>query len=145
MPTVEADIQVAPGQGPTESELIVRWRQALPLRLNLSLDDSGSKATGRYQASATLSVDHWWTLNDLFYLTQGRDLGGGEPGARGTRNGNLHYSLPLGYWGLGFNAPLQLLSERGRSLPGLPPQRQWRAAGHHARAWCSAMRAVKPR
>lgn len=104
VPTVEADIQIVPGQGLSESELIIRWSQALPLRLNLSLDDSGSKATGRYQASATLSVDHWWTLNDLFYITQGRDLGGGEPGARGTRNGNLHYSLPLGYWGLGFNA-----------------------------------------
>ena len=104
VPTVEADIQIVPGKGPAESELILRWRQALPLRLSLSLDDSGTRATGRYQASATLSADHWWTLNDLFYLTQGRDLGGGEPGARGTRNASLHYSLPLGYWGLGFNA-----------------------------------------
>lgn len=104
VPTVEADIQIVPGKGPTESELILRWRQALPLRLNLSLDDSGTRATGRYQLSATLSADHWWTLNDLFYLTQGRDLGGGEPGARGTRNTSLYYSLPLGYWALGFNA-----------------------------------------
>lgn len=104
MPTVEADIQIVPGKGPAESELVLRWRQALPLRLNLSLDDSGTRATGRYQLSATLSADHWWTLNDLFYLTQGRDLGGGEPGARGTRNTSLYYSLPLGYWALGFNA-----------------------------------------
>jgi hemolysin activation/secretion protein len=95
VPTVEADIQIVPGKGPAESELILRWRQARPLRLSLSLDDSGTRATGRYQASATLSADHWWTLNDLFYLTQGRDLGGGEPGARGTRNASLHYSLPL--------------------------------------------------
>ncbi len=96
VPTVEADIQIVPGKGPAESELVLRWRQALPLRLNLSLDDSGTRATGRYQLSATLSADHWWTLNDLFYLTQGRDLGGGEPGARGTRNTSLYYSLPLG-------------------------------------------------
>ena len=104
VPTVEADIQIVPGKGPAESELVLRWRQSLPLRLNLSLDDSGTRATGRYQVNATLSADHWWTLNDLFYLTQGRDLGGGEPGARGTRNTSLHYSLPLGYWTLGFNA-----------------------------------------
>lgn len=104
VPTVEADFQIAPGVSPTESELLIQWRQAFPLRLHLSLDDSGAKSTGRYQASATLSVDHGWTLNDLFYFTQGRDLGGGDPGPRGTRNASLHYSLPLGYWGLGFNA-----------------------------------------
>lgn len=104
VPTVEADFQIAPGASPTESELLIQWRQAIPLRLHLSVDDSGAKTTGRYQASATLSVDHWWTLNDLFYFTQGRDLGGGDPGPRGTRNASLHYSLPLGYWGLGFNA-----------------------------------------
>jgi hemolysin activation/secretion protein len=104
IPTVEADVRIAPGASPTESELLIQWRQAFPLRLHLSLDDSGSKATGRYQAGATLSVDHWWTLNDLFHFTQGRDLGGGDPGARGTRNTSVHYSLPLGHWGLGFNA-----------------------------------------
>lgn len=104
VPTVEADFRIVPGTSPTESELLIQWRQAFPLRLHLSLDDSGATTTGRYQASATLSVDHWWTLNDLFYYTQGRDLGGGEPGPRGTRNASLHYSLPLGHWGLGFNA-----------------------------------------
>ena len=104
VPTVEADVQIVPGASPADSELLIQWRQAFPLRLNLSLDDGGARSTGRYQASATLSVDHWWTLNDLFYFTQGRDLGGGDPGDRGTRNTSVHYSLPLGYWGLGFNA-----------------------------------------
>lgn len=104
VPTVQADIQIIPGAAPGESELLVRWQQALPLRLHLSLDDGGSRSTGRYQASATLSVDHWWTLNDLFYVTQGRDLGGGEPGERGTRNASLHYSVPMGRWALALNA-----------------------------------------
>lgn len=104
VPTVQADIQITPGAEPGRSELLVRWQQALPLRLNLSLDDAGSRATGRYQGSATFSVDHALALNDLFYLSLGRDLGGGAPGARGTRNASVHYSLPMGHWALALNA-----------------------------------------
>jgi hemolysin activation/secretion protein len=104
VPTAQADIQIAPGAEPGQSELIVRWQQALPLRLNLSLDDGGSQATGRYQGNATLSLDHALAINDLFYLSLGRDLGGGMPGTRGTRNASLHYALPMGHWALALNA-----------------------------------------
>lgn len=104
LPTVQASIELLPGQAPGQSELIVHWQQTLPLRLDLSLDDAGARSTGRYQGSASLAVDHWWTLNDLFYLSWGRDLGGGEPGPRGTRNASLHYSMPLGHWALAFNS-----------------------------------------
>jgi len=104
VPTVQAEIQIAPGAEPGLSTLLIRWQQALPLRLSLSLDDAGSRATGRYQSSATFSVDHALALNDLFYLSLGRDLGGGAPGTRGTRNASLHYSLPMGHWALALNA-----------------------------------------
>lgn len=103
MPTVDADIQIAPGDEPGQSEWHIRWEQKRPVRWSFTLDDSGPRATGRYLANATLSVDHGLTLNDLFYVTAGRDLGGGDPGIRGSRNGNLHYSLPWGYWTLAIN------------------------------------------
>jgi hemolysin activation/secretion protein len=79
LPTVAADLQIEPGGAPTQSDLVVSWRQVLPFRFNATLDDSGSKSTGKYQGSATLSYDHWWTLNDLFYVTLNQDLGGGQP------------------------------------------------------------------
>lgn len=107
VPTAEADIQIVPAEHPGESDLLIQWTQGTPLRLNLSLDDSGSHATGRYQASTSLSYDHWWTLNDLFYITLGHDAGGGDPGQRGTRNTSVHYSVPWGYWTLSLNASRQ--------------------------------------
>ncbi|MDR7097263.1 ShlB/FhaC/HecB family hemolysin secretion/activation protein [Hydrogenophaga laconesensis] len=102
IPTVEADIQIAPANTPDRSDLVITWRQAFPFRFNATLDDSGSKATGRYQGSTTLSYDHWWTLNDLFYVTLNHDLGGGSPGARGTRGHTVHYSVPWHHWLLAF-------------------------------------------
>lgn len=104
LPTVESDIVVEPAEAPGESDLLITWRQPNPFRLNLSLDDGGTRATGRYQGRVTVSYDHWWTLNDLFYVSIHHDLGGGEPGLRGTDGRTLHYSLPWGHWLLGVTA-----------------------------------------
>lgn len=106
VPTAEADIKLEPAQGegalPGQSDLVISYRQAFPLRLAVSVDDSGSDATGKYQGSITLSYDNWWTLNDLFYVSVNHDLGGGNAGPRGSRGSTVHYSLPFGYWNLGF-------------------------------------------
>lgn len=106
VPTAEADIQIAPSEdkdtGAGDSDLVISYRQGLPIRLTLSADDSGTKATGKYQGSATLSLDNWLTLNDLFYISFNHDLGGGDNGVRGSQSHVVHYSLPFGYWGLAF-------------------------------------------
>lgn len=108
VPTAEADIQIVPAEGadakPGESDVVIHWKQALPLRLSLSLDDSGSDSTGKYQGNVALSFDHLLTLNDLFYLSYNHDLGGGQSGERGSKGHTLHYSLPYGYWMLGITA-----------------------------------------
>ncbi|MBU0587054.1 MAG: ShlB/FhaC/HecB family hemolysin secretion/activation protein [Gammaproteobacteria bacterium] len=101
VPTAEADIQITPGEQPGESDLLVVYQQRFPLRVSLSADDSGTKATGKYQGSATLSVDNFLGFNDLLYLTFNHDLGGGSTGPRGTQGSSTHYSLPYGYWMLG--------------------------------------------
>lgn len=68
VPTSEADIQIVPAEGdhaqPGESDVLIHWKQKLPLRLSLSLDDSGSESTGKYQGNVALSLDHLLTLND---------------------------------------------------------------------------------
>lgn len=106
VPTAEADIQITPAEGPDarpgESDLVIRWKQGMPFRVNLAMDDSGSKSTGMYQGSVTVAYDDWWTLNDLFYVSLNHDLGGGYPGRKGTRGYTVHYEVPYGYWLLGF-------------------------------------------
>jgi hemolysin activation/secretion protein len=104
VPTAEADIEIVPADAPGHSDLVIRWTQDLPLRLSLGVDDSGSRRTGKYQGSVTLSHDHWWTLNDLFYVSLNRDLGGGDGSGSGTHGATVHYSLPVGYDLLAFTA-----------------------------------------
>lgn len=102
VPTAEADIQIEPAQGEGaqlgDSDLVISYRQSFPFRLTFNVDDSGTKATGRYQGSVTVSYDNALSLNDLFYVTSTHSMGGGDSGPRGTRANTIHYSLPMGYW-----------------------------------------------
>ena len=108
VPTAEADIQIAAANDaqarPGESDIIISWKQGVPFRLNLAADNAGTKSAGKYQGTVTLSYDHWWTLNDLFYVSFNHDLGGGDAGYRGAKGQTVHYSLPFGYWLLGMTA-----------------------------------------
>lgn len=107
IPTAEADIRIEPGSQPHESDVVIVWRQrALPLRLSLGLDDSGSKSTGKYQGNVALSLDNPLGLSDLLYASYGHDLGhkstltdyNGTSTDSGTHNYALHYSVPFGNW-----------------------------------------------
>ncbi|HGW5374949.1 TPA: ShlB/FhaC/HecB family hemolysin secretion/activation protein [Pseudomonas aeruginosa] len=107
VPTVEADIQITPAAGddaqPGESDLVVVWHQrSPPIRFNTSLDDSGSKATGKLQGGATLSLDDLLMWNDLFYANFNHDVFNGN--SKGTRGYTAHYSVPYGYWTLSATA-----------------------------------------
>ncbi|MDZ4284056.1 MAG: ShlB/FhaC/HecB family hemolysin secretion/activation protein [Hydrogenophaga sp.] len=96
VPGVEVDIQIEPAQEPGQSDLLIHWKQGRPVRMQVGVDDSGSRSTGRFQGSATLSVNNPLALNDLFYVGLQGSLGGGDAGVRGTRGSSWHYSLPWG-------------------------------------------------
>lgn len=100
IPTADADIQIEPASEPGLSDVLIQRSQSLPLRLNLTMDDAGADSTGKYQGSATVSLDNSLGLSDLLYLTHSNDLGGGGSGVNGTAGYIAHYSLPLGYWTL---------------------------------------------
>jgi hemolysin activation/secretion protein len=102
VPTAEADIQITPGAEPGSSDLVIAHQQPMPYRLSATADDSGTRSTGKFQGSLTFSYDNWWNLSDLFYVTLLHDLGGEDSGTRGTRGQIVHYSVPFGYWQLGF-------------------------------------------
>lgn len=99
VPTAQADIEVTPAgtaRQPGDSDLVIHYQQHFPFRFNVSLDDGGSRATGRYQIGATLSYDNWWTLNDVFYVNWSRSIG--HDGDQGADSYMVHYSVPAGYW-----------------------------------------------
>lgn len=99
LPTVQASMEIIPGEQPGESDIVITRKQEKMWRLGLSLDDSGTKSTGRYQGGATLSLDNPFSLSDLLYVSASRDLHG--KGGKGSRNYTAHYSVPFGYWMLG--------------------------------------------
>ena len=113
LPTVDADIQIAPTSEANISNIHVKWIQRkIPVRLTLSVDDSGSPQTGKYQGSATISIDNPLFRSDLFYFTYGRDLAHkskitdqfGKTVDSGTDNYAMHYSIPYKNWLISANA-----------------------------------------
>ncbi|ETF02012.1 membrane protein [Advenella kashmirensis W13003] len=103
IPTVNADIQIAPANEPGKSDLLINWNQSRPFRLMASFDDAGSKSTGRYQGNLTVSLDNPLTLNDLFYASHTQSLGHPTSHSRRAKDSALHYSVPFGYWLLSAN------------------------------------------
>jgi hemolysin activation/secretion protein len=101
LPSLKSQIQIAPGEAPGTSDLVVSMQATRPLRVGMSIDDGGSSTTGKLQGNATLSWDNPLGLGDLFYFTKGQDLGDKDNGPRGSRNQIVHYSIPWGYWLLG--------------------------------------------
>lgn len=106
VPTVEADIKIEPAAnaGPDQSDLVILQQQSTLYRFTATLDDSGSKSTGKYQGGATLSLDNPLGLSDLFYLTLNHDLADSTSSGYGTHGNAVHYSLPYGFWTLGATA-----------------------------------------
>jgi len=96
-------MEIVPSSRPGESDIEVDWRQRLPLRASLFVDDSGSEGSGKYQGGFTLSLDHGLMLNDLFYVTvySGVRVEDGD-GERQSTGYVTHYSLPYDYWLLSF-------------------------------------------
>lgn len=97
VPSADADIRIEPAAAAGESDLVIVYRKTSPWRTTLTADDSGTKATGKYQGNATLAYDNPAGLNDLAYVSLGHDLSG-QGGGRGTESLIAHYSVPYGYW-----------------------------------------------
>ncbi|MEJ4046509.1 ShlB/FhaC/HecB family hemolysin secretion/activation protein [Erwinia sp. SLM-02] len=102
LPTVQDSMEIVPGDKPGESDIIITRHQPKIWRVNMWVDDSGTKSTGRYQGGAMLALDNPFALSDLLYLSASHDLG--FKGHEQSKNINGHYSLPLGYWLFEVNA-----------------------------------------
>lgn len=102
LPTVQASMEIVPGEQPGESDILLHWQQAKIWRLGASLDDSGTSSTGRYQGGLTLSLDNPLSLSDLFYISGTQAL---QPGNdKDSKNVTAHYSVPFRYGMLSITA-----------------------------------------
>ncbi|SCB06735.1 Conserved hypothetical secreted protein [Xanthomonas translucens pv. translucens DSM 18974] len=97
VPSQDAKIDIAPGEQPGESDLVITLQQGRRWRSVLNADDSGVRATGRAQGGIDVALDAPLGINDLLSIGYNHDLV--DRGAeRGTRGNSLSYSVPWGWW-----------------------------------------------
>lgn len=99
IPSQEVDISIVPGDTPGESDLVIHVKRQKPWRLGVTLDDAGSRSTGKLQASASLSIDNPLGVNDLFSVSLNNDAER-DHASGGTRGYGFQYAVPWGYWTL---------------------------------------------
>ncbi|KMK03832.1 ShlB/FhaC/HecB family hemolysin secretion/activation protein [Pluralibacter gergoviae] len=102
LPTVQDSMEIVPGDNPGESDVLITRHQSKLWRVNMWVDNSGTKSTGRSQGGAMLALDNPFALSDLLYVSASHDLG--FKGRKQSKNINGHYSVPLGYWLFEVNA-----------------------------------------
>jgi hemolysin activation/secretion protein len=96
VPSQDVSIDIAPGEQPGQSDLVVTVKRARPWHVVASLDDSGSRATGRLQAGLNLGIDNPLALNDVLSLGYNHDVY--HSVGHGTQGQSGSYSLPWGKW-----------------------------------------------
>ena len=90
-------MQIVPAETPGESDVVLTIARSKPWKISASLDNSGAKATGQYQAGANLSFDNLFGISDLFNIGINSDVNH-DADARGTGGHNLYYAVPFGFW-----------------------------------------------
>lgn len=96
LPTVQASMEMIPGDGPGETQIVINRQQSRYWHASAWVDNTGSKSTGKNQAGVMLALDNPTSLSDLFYITATRDLSFSS--SKDTTNYSAHYSVPFGYW-----------------------------------------------
>jgi hemolysin activation/secretion protein len=96
--SVDATLQLQPGDTPGGSYVIVQRIQDDPVRGYVRLDDLGADASGRRKLSFDLEVDDLLGANDILNI--------GYVGSRESNALNIQGSVPWGYFTFGANLAL---------------------------------------
>ncbi|MGP1667119.1 MAG: ShlB/FhaC/HecB family hemolysin secretion/activation protein, partial [Rhodanobacter sp.] len=96
VPSQDVNIDIAPGDAPGMSDLIITVKRRRPWHMVTTLDDTGSHATGRGQAGINAGFDNPLGLNDILSLGYNHDVW--QSTGHGTRGVNANYSVPWGRW-----------------------------------------------
>ncbi|WP_410198890.1 ShlB/FhaC/HecB family hemolysin secretion/activation protein [Burkholderia cenocepacia] len=93
----DVSMQIVPGDAPGESDVVLDVKRGKPWTVVASIDNSGTRATGRLQGNLSVGIDNPLGLNDLFNIGVSQDLEFGDK-RLGSHGWNGFYSIPWGYW-----------------------------------------------
>ncbi|MDN7893876.1 ShlB/FhaC/HecB family hemolysin secretion/activation protein [Burkholderia cepacia] len=93
----DVSMQVVPADTPGESDVVLDIRRGKPWTVVASIDNSGTRATGRLQGNLSVGIDNPLGLNDIFNIGVSQDLELGDK-RLGSHGWNGFYSIPWGYW-----------------------------------------------
>ncbi|MEQ5844056.1 ShlB/FhaC/HecB family hemolysin secretion/activation protein [Paraburkholderia acidicola] len=93
----DVSMQIVPGEQPGESDVVLDVKRSRPWTVVASIDNSGTRATGRLQGNLSIGIDNPLGLNDIFNVGVSQDLKFGDR-RLGSHGWNSFYSIPWGYW-----------------------------------------------
>ena len=131
----DVSIKFLPSNRAGFSNIVITMAQSFPLKAAISLDNLGSKQSGKYQAMINLSTLNLLGFNEIFSFSRGKDVlkkykvankfnGASDHGA--SNNYYYGFSIPFGYFMLEYekskydyaqiiNAAYNLYTYKGRS------------------------------
>lgn len=105
LPFVEAKLSIEPSVDKAyHSQIVVERQQQKSALFGVSINNAGSKKTGKYQGGMNLTLINPLGINDFFYASYNHDLAGkqryrdaqGRKTDSGSQGYSLHYSFPIG-------------------------------------------------
>lgn len=102
VPSQDVDFKLMPGKQSGLSDILITMKRGVADKFIVSIDDSGSRATGRLQSTYTYSVDNLFGKNDLFNLSLNNDAQD-DSSIKGTGGHSFYWSIPNGYYTYSFS------------------------------------------
>lgn len=93
----DVSMQIVPADTPGESDVVLDVKRGKPWSVVASIDNAGTRATGRLQGNLSLGINNPLGLNDVFNIGVSQDLEFGDK-RLGSHGWNGFYSIPWGYW-----------------------------------------------
>ncbi|PYF81821.1 hemolysin activation/secretion protein [Marinomonas alcarazii] len=91
----DVEFKIQPGTYSNASILVAQIKQTKPWSVGFSVDDSGSRSTGKYPLSLSGVVDNVVGVQDVlqYSFSRAREKDSGE-----SNSASITWSLPIGYW-----------------------------------------------
>ncbi|QCP50842.1 ShlB/FhaC/HecB family hemolysin secretion/activation protein [Trinickia violacea] len=93
----DVSMQIVPADVPGESDVVLDVKRVKPWTVVASLDNSGTRATGKLQGNLSVGIDNPLGVNDIFNIGVNQDLELGDK-RLGSHGWNGFYSIPWGSW-----------------------------------------------